>query len=268
MERERDDRSRLKQVHASDLTEGRINQDFLDWLQTKGMSWLLVILVALCVYFGIVRWKSHRTNYQTEAWTELTNAKLPSSLEDIADKYGDVGAVSELARLRAADELLTAVQTGKALGATPTPPPAIGQPTPPGEASKDLTDEEKAGYLNRADGLYAKVLEADDGSAARTLLAVTALIGRAAVAESNGDIAQARQFYTQAAQRAEAGYPDLAARARERAESSELKAKPVTFPTQTELNALMAKRKPNRGMKQATMEPWARELIIDEQEED
>ena len=27
-------RDRLREVHQSDLTEGRINQDFLDWLQT------------------------------------------------------------------------------------------------------------------------------------------------------------------------------------------------------------------------------------------
>src|SRR5688500_11885434 len=100
------DRNRLKEVHQSDLTEGRINEDFLDWLKTKGMTWLLVILIALCAYFGIVRWRHHRTSYQTEAWTSLAEAKLPSSLEGVAEKYDDVGAVSQLARLQAANQLL------------------------------------------------------------------------------------------------------------------------------------------------------------------
>ena len=109
------DRERLKEVHQTDLTEGRINQDFVDWLKTKGMSWLLVILVALCVYAGLVRWKSHKIGYQTEAWAELTKAALPASLEEVADKYGDVGSVSQLARLRAAEQLLGAVQAGKTL---------------------------------------------------------------------------------------------------------------------------------------------------------
>ena len=30
------DRDRLKEVRQTDLTESRINQDFLDWLKTSG----------------------------------------------------------------------------------------------------------------------------------------------------------------------------------------------------------------------------------------
>jgi hypothetical protein len=30
------DRERLKQVHQTDLTESRVNEDFVDWLKTKG----------------------------------------------------------------------------------------------------------------------------------------------------------------------------------------------------------------------------------------
>src|SRR5262245_33864318 len=73
--------TRLKEVRQTDLTEGRINQEFLDWLQTKGMSWLLILLVGVCIYLGFVRWKSHQSNTRAEAWKTLQESRLPSALE-------------------------------------------------------------------------------------------------------------------------------------------------------------------------------------------
>ena len=32
------DRNRLKDIHQSDLTESRMNEDFVIWLKTKGPS--------------------------------------------------------------------------------------------------------------------------------------------------------------------------------------------------------------------------------------
>jgi hypothetical protein len=243
------DRERLKEVHASDLTEGRINQDFVDWLQTKGMTWLLVILVALCAYFGMVRWRHSQTNYQTEGWRGLTNASLPGTLEDVAEKYSDVGSVSHLARLRAAQLLLTSVQTGKSLGAET-------------ETQKDLTPADRDDYLNRADRLYAKVLESDDGAQAKALLMVTALTGRAAVAESRGELEQAKQHYTKAAERAQDAYPNLAAQAKRRAESVDEQGANVSLPTQAELTAMFDRQKPPENLKPVTMDQWMRELIL------
>ena len=34
---------RLKEVQTTDLTDSRVNHDFIDWLKTKGMNWLLLI---------------------------------------------------------------------------------------------------------------------------------------------------------------------------------------------------------------------------------
>jgi hypothetical protein len=241
------DRNRLKEVHQSDLTEGRINQDFLDWLQTKGMTWLLVALVALCAYFGIVRWRHHRTSYQTEAWQALANAKLPGAYEDVAEKYADVGAVPFLARLQAAEELLKAVQVGKALGAET-------------ETRKDLTPQDRDDYLNRADRLYVKVVENDDKSSERALIIATALSGRAAVAESKGDLDQAKQYYLQAAERTAGVYPKVSENARARAESVDAQAKPATLPTSSQLAATFAVNP--KPAEPVTLDGWVRDLVM------
>jgi hypothetical protein len=243
------DRDRLKEVHASDLTEGRINQDFVDWLQTKGMTWLLVILVALCAYFGIVRWRHSKTNYQVEGWRSLASASLPGAYEDVAEKYSDVGSVAHLARLRAAQMLLTSIQTGKTLGAAT-------------ETQKDLTPADRDDYLNRADRLYSKVLESDNGSNENALIMVTALTGRAAIAESKGDLEQAKQHYAKAAQRAESNYPKLAEQAKRRAESVDQQAANVALPSQAELTAMFERQKPPENLKPVTMDQWIRELVL------
>lgn len=220
------DRERLKEVHQSDLTEGRINQDFLDWLQTKGMSYLMILLVGICAYSAWIYYKRNQTNYRAEAWSELSKAALPGSLQDIADKYSDVGSVSHLARLRAADEYLAAVQQGKQLGAAP------------GTDAAPLTEKDRTDYLDRADGLYQKVVDADDQSAEKTLLAVTALTGRAVVAESRGELDKAKDYYNHAAQRAEALYPKLAEQSRHRADSVGGLDLDVALPTNEQLEAM------------------------------
>lgn len=244
------DRERLKEVHQSDLTEGRINQEFVDWLQTKGMSWLLVVLVGLCAYFAMIRWQHHRVNYQAEAWTALQKEQLPSSLESVADKYPDVGAVAQLARLQAANEYLRAVQAGKMLSSDNDP-----------QAKGDLSEVDRAKYLDRADDLFAKVVQADDKSPQKTLVVVNALNGRAAVAESKGDADKAKQYYNEAAQRATAQFPNLAEKARQRAQSVGDVSQPVTLPSRAELMAIQQKHKPP-ALDPPEMDTWAAELIL------
>ena len=243
------DRERLKEVHASDLTEGRINQDFVDWLQTKGMTWLLVLLVALCAYFGIVRWRNSRTNYQTEGWRGLQTATLPGAFEDVAEKYSDVGSVAHLARLRAAQMLLTSVQSGRTLGAET-------------ETLKDLTPADRDDYLNRADRLYAKVLESDQGAQETALIMVTAYTGRAAVAESKGELEQAKQYYNKAAERAQAAYPMLAEQSKRRAESVDRQSAAISLAKQADVNAMFQRQKPPENLEPVTMDQWIRDLVL------
>ncbi len=237
---------RLKEVHQSDLTEGRINQDFVDWLKTKGMTYLLVLLLALCAYLVWMRVQHSRSTYKAEAWRELGNAALPSSLEDVANKYSDVGAVPFIARLNAAAELLRSVQMGKTLGADET-------------SRTDLTEEQRTEYLERADRLYREMIERDDNSAGRALLMVTALTGRAVVAESTGDDAKAREFYAAAAARAGDRYPELAAQSRKREEAVGMHVSAVALPTDEQVQGLQPKA--GESSRSLFVEPWIRELI-------
>ena len=238
--------TRLKEVHQSDLTEGRINQDFVEWLKTKGMSYLLVVLLVLCGYLVYVRWQSSREHYQAEAWRELAGAALPISLEEVAHKYEGVGAIASLARMHAADSLLRAVQVGKTVGADAA-------------SRTDLTPEQRGEYLDRADRLYREMLASDDKSSGKTLMMVTALTGRAAVADSRGDATKAREFYDAAAERAGDAYPELAAQARKRAESAGTLAPATSMPSSDQLKALQPKNPPEATP--ANIQGWIREII-------
>ncbi len=219
------DRERLQEVHQTDLTESRINEDFLDWLKTKGPSWLLVIMVGVAAYMGLIRWKQHKRDYVSQAWAEFVACRLPGSFEDVAARYDDVPGLPQLAMRMAADTLLGAVQTGRPLGGT----------TISTEPATFFSGEELQEYLDRADRLYRDVLEADDLSLAMTLHAVSAMNGRAATAESRGDVAEARRWYEEAARRAEEYYPDLATQARGRAATVDVYADAVILPRQEDL---------------------------------
>lgn len=238
---------RLKEVHQTDLTEGRINEDFLDWLRTKGVSWLLVLMVALCVYFGIVRWRSHRLNFEAEGWDAFTKATTPGPLEEIAEKYPGVEGLPTLARLRAAQFLMTAVQSELAL------PTADGVPPGP------LTSTDRDAYLDRADRLYTTVLGTKDAGESATLMTVTALNGRAAVAESRGKLDEARSFYEQAAKKAQAQFPLLAKQAQDRAATVMDETKVAALPTAAEA-AIDAQ--PAKGLDPVQVDPWISNMLF------
>lgn len=216
---------RLREVHQTDLTESRVNEEFVDWLKTKGLTWLLVALLLLCAFLVIIRWREHKANYRAEAWAaylESEQSGLPSSFEGVAEEYGDVGAIPQLARIRAAGRLIRSVQTGQTLASTP-------------ESPVTLSPDERTRYLDRADGIYAEVLAADDGTLGMTLLAVSALNGRAAIAECKGDTEATRSGYLAAADRAEAYYPGLAEQSRARADTAGAYDVAVELPRQSEI---------------------------------
>jgi len=207
------DRGRLEGIQQSDLNESRVNEDFLAWLKTSGWQYLAGLLVFMCVYLGYVNIKASRAAYRVEAWQALDQADLPESLTEVAESYGDVGAIGSLARLRAAEAWMNSVQRNRVIGATFDP--ATGQSA----STAALSDEERAHYLASADGEYQAIIAADDGSPGRTLITLAAFYGRAAVAEAEERYDQAELFYEQAADRAEPFYPGKAEQARARAAS-------------------------------------------------
>jgi len=219
------DRDRLKEVHQTEIIESRINEDLVEWLKTKGPSWLLMILVGVAIWMGYFRWRQHKANHFNEAWSALLDSRLPGSYEDVAARYADVPGLPQQAKRLGADALLTAVQTDSPLGSDPA---ALGSAT-------GLTGLEHDEYLKRAERLYQEVIASDDDTLSMTIHAVSALQGMAVVAESLGNADDARRWYEAAAVRAEPYYPWLAEQARKRAATVEQYAAAITLPAQADL---------------------------------
>ncbi|MCH8005765.1 MAG: hypothetical protein IH888_05980 [Planctomycetes bacterium] len=219
------DRQRLQEVHQTEPTQSRINEDFLEWLKTKGPTWLLMILVVVAAYMGWDRWTQYKDNYRIEAWRALAECTLPSAFEDVAAQYENILGLPQLAKNAAADALLRQIMIGRPLGTDP----------PPADPPQELSDEWREEYLRRADRLYGEVLETDDSTLAMTLHMVSAMTGRAVTAESRGSRSEALRWYEQAAKRAEGFYPELTERARRRASAVDRFSEAVTLPNQQDL---------------------------------
>jgi hypothetical protein len=201
------DRDRLKQVQQTDLTESRVNEDFVLWLKTRGPSWLLAVLIVLCVFVVVDRWRQSKARHQDSAWIELTGAQSPPAYLEVADSYTDVGSVSVLARIGAADTYLGSVRLGTRFDRTET------------DDDFQLTDEKRTEYLDEAGRLYGEVLERARSNPDQRLFAVAAAFGLAAVAESRGDLDGALGHLEQAAEFAGDDYVFLAGQARKRLET-------------------------------------------------
>jgi len=245
MDREQQKRERLKDVHQTDLMESRVNEDFLDWLKSKGPSWLLIFLIAICVFLALQRWRSHKEEQRAEAWAALTQARLPGSFEDVAEEFSSVGQIGNAARLGAADALMHSVQIDRPVGSNPLleqleSDGEEGEEAVDGGQPKNLTEEDRERYLQRAALRYDEVIASDDNSLGLTLYAVNAMFGKAAVAEARGDVEEAKQWYAHAADRAEAFYPGLAEQARVRLEHAEMYVTSRQFKPRDEL--------PSRGI--------------------
>ena len=212
------DRDRLKELRQTDLTESKINEDFLDWLKTKGPTWLLVVLLIIAGFLVKTRWDQNKVDHLNEGWSALFNAQLPIEFEEVAINFADIPGISRAANLKAADTYLQAVVSGLLIGSD------LISPTP-----ETLDSQQREEYLNKANRIYQQIIDEDDDSLATTLIVVAALNGKAAVAESKGEVDQAQKYYQQAAKRAEEHYPNLALRALARAETVPLYAQEITL---------------------------------------
>ena len=47
---------RLKQVQTTDLTDSRLNHEFVAWLKTSGMNYLLMLLLIACAFLSWDWW--------------------------------------------------------------------------------------------------------------------------------------------------------------------------------------------------------------------
>ena len=221
------DRDRLKDIQTAELSESNINEDFVHWLKTKGPSYLLVVMVVIVGYLFYVRYQTNQSQRHGEAWVAFAQAKvsgLPASFEDIATSYSDIDSLRPLGLLSAADGYLKAVLLGQTLSSN-------------ANVTTVLTEEERTFYLQKADALYAEVVADDNNTDASTLFAVSGLSGRAAVAESTGNIDTARTFYEAIIVRSADQYPSLAKQAQLRIDTLGALASAISLPTEKEISA-------------------------------
>ena len=234
------DRERLKEVHQTELTESNINEDFVEWLKTKGPSWLLTILVCIIVYVVIIRFKEHHASRENEGWYEFQQCSLPGQYEDVANDFEDLEGLSLLSRLQAAEQRLGIVLRGFELDTGMVTGGEEGQ-EPPEPELKPLTEEERERLLTLADQLYQEILQADDQAQAKTLFIINAMTGRAAVAEARGQLDEARNWWEQAAGRVESYYAGLAEQFRKRLGTLELETAVYDLPSQAEIRSRQAR---------------------------
>ena len=197
------DRERLKEVATTDLTDSKVNEDFVDWLKNKGPTWLLVVLVVLVAIMGWERYQNWKTTKVANAFFDYEEANDPETLKLVAEDHDGVASVGSLARLRAAD-----VYLAEAL--------ARRDATNSEEMLDDAAIETR---LNDARQLYQQVYEETADNDGQHLMRLPAIFGLAAVAESKGELQAAGDYYDEAIVLAGETYPHIARFATGRKES-------------------------------------------------
>ena len=136
---------RLKTMQQADLSEGRVNDDFVHWLKTWGQNILLGVLIIAAIAMGWFWWTQRQEKERDNAWAELGGANLPAALQEVAAKHEGKDAVAPFAELLAADRYLTAVLSDQRFDREA------------GAVDAALTPELRTEWLKAADTLYAKV---------------------------------------------------------------------------------------------------------------
>ncbi|MDA0975236.1 MAG: hypothetical protein ACO3YY_12695 [Phycisphaerales bacterium] len=222
--------NRLTQIKETDLTESRLNEEFITWLKTKGLNWLLLVLVVLLGWMGWNIWEQRQAEARDTAWIELTAASLPVSYEEVASRHAGIDSVAALAQLSAGDRYLASIQSGVRFDRTPDQEDARLDETTRGE------------FLDAADAAYRDALESLDAAGPDpggkfAPLRVSAWFGRAAIAESRGDLANAEAFLKQGRDAAGDRYPKVVAWADRRIEGLPALAETLPIPSQDDLPA-------------------------------
>lgn len=183
---------RQRQIReGAGLEESRLNTEFIEFLKKFSTPLLMVIALVALGYFAWNKYKAREEKALDTAWLEFDAAaesRNPTSLVRVSDEQRR-GAVPHLARINAADLHMYSFRTGVPAGVTPEQ-----NGTLPADA-KMLTAEERAEELKKATELYQAVLTDTENSTKDVQVALLALHGLAACAESRGDLEAAKGFY-------------------------------------------------------------------------
>ena len=222
--------NRLSQIKETDLTESRLNEEFLTWLKTKGLNYLLLVLVALLAWMGWNILQERREQARDLAWEELSAAMLPVSLAEVATRHAEVDSIAALALISAGDRYLASVQNGVRFDRTADQP------------DFRLDADTRAEFLDAADKAYGDAIVAveaagPDPQGTRLPLLLAAWFGRAAVAESRGDFEATETSLRRGAELAGDRFPKVSAWVDRRIADLPNLAGAITIPKQADLPA-------------------------------
>ena len=222
--------NRLSQIKETDLTESRLNEELVTWLKTKGLNWLLLVLLALLGWMGWNLWQQKQAEARDVAWEELAAATLPVSLEEVAVRHGAIDSVAAMAYLSAGDRYLSSIQNGVRFDRTPD------------QIDFRLDAETRTEFLDAADAAYRNAISAieaagRDPNGELSPLMMAAWFGRAAIAESRGDLEATEAALRKGRDVAGARYPKVVVWADRRIEDLPNLANPLPIPKQSDLPA-------------------------------
>lgn len=176
------------------LEESRLNQDFLDFLRKWSTPVLLVAALAALGFVAYQKYTQAQRDNVDKAFRELedvssTTLPSPDSLTAVARQYPGINAVPALAHIRAGDSLMFGIQTGLKAGAKIKPDGT------PEQADDVLADADRTSILAQAAENYQLALDESMKNASQRSVTFGALFGLASVAESKGEIDQAKTLY-------------------------------------------------------------------------
>ncbi|NBP51728.1 MAG: hypothetical protein EBU70_11260, partial [Actinobacteria bacterium] len=213
---------RLKNVQQADLSESRLNDDFVHWLRTWGSNILLVVMVVAALVMLWFRWQQGKIDERDEAWKRLGGLTVPESIEEFAAQHPGKDAIGAFAEMQLADRYLSSVASGRRFDRDAS------------AVDSAMTPELRTEWLRKADALYAGVAtRIGDAKAPGDLgFVLGSLFGRAAVAEDLGDLKAAEEHLREASRRA-AGtdFASIGEVADKRIATLQSLAAPVEFPS-------------------------------------
>lgn len=240
MEQQAPDRNRLRQVQTTDLTESRLNDDFVYWLKKNGSTYLSIAMLVAAAVLGFNYWEKRQVAKSATAWTELSVAsesRMAEPLEQVAKDHSSQPQVAMVALIAAADLRLGQLQRNEltpAAGETPA--------VPLDEAARKIAqDAAEENYAKAAD--YAVELAGGNRQDAAPILFAT-LFGRAAIAETRGDVALSRKYLDEAATLAGTNWPNVAEVARARIDGLKQLESPIPLPLAAQIPAKTAAPEP------------------------
>lgn len=200
------------------LEESKLNVEFIDWLR-RWSTPIMGLVAVVALGFVVANRLEKRHNAAIDrAFQELADASdqaspSPVTLTTVAEENAGIRGVPLLAQMRAADVYLHSARSGVKVGAKVQPDGKV-------DAEEVLNDEQRNANLAEAEKLYQKIYDATATDKKKSIHALGAAFGLAAVAESRGNIEAAKKAYEQAAKIADySGLTGQAAVAKKRIEA-------------------------------------------------